>query len=61
MKLNDGDWIFFASCGMYVSSLMMGLSINDFTFAKEIVGYIVPMGVIGIGYSMVINSGEESK
>ncbi len=59
MKLNNGDWIFFGACGMYVTSLLIGLSINDFTFANEIIFYVVVLGVSGVGYGEILRKPKQ--
>ncbi len=58
-KFNDGDWLFFATFGMFVSSLMMGLSVGNFDFANEIIVYLVPMALMFYGYSLLLNSKSE--
>jgi len=55
-NFNDGDWLFFATFGMFASSLMMGLSIGNFDFANEIIIYLVPMALMSYGYSLLLNS-----
>ncbi len=61
MELNEGDYIFFGACGMYVSSLLMGLSINDFSFAKEIINFVVILGISGAGYGEFLRKSKLEK
>ncbi len=55
MKLNTGDWIYFSAFGMYITSMFMGWSINDYTFAEEIIVPLVVLALSGVGYSHYIH------